>query len=128
MRVLFDSHALVWFLQGDRRFPASLRERLEAPEIEFVISAVCIWEIATKVRRGKWPEAETVIATMASTLATSAYVPLAITIEHARIAGFLPAHHRDPFDRMLAAQSQVEGIPLVSADPVFRAFAIAVIW
>lgn len=128
MRILFDSHALVWFLRGDNRFPPRLRETLEAPETEFVISAVCVWEIATKVRRGKWPDAEEVIATLSGVLATTAYIPLAITLDHARMAGFLAWRHRDPFDRMLAAQSQVEGIPLISADPVFRAFGTTAIW
>jgi PIN domain nuclease of toxin-antitoxin system len=128
MRILFDSHALVWFLLGDSRFPVRLRQRLELPETEFVVSAVCVWEIATKVRRGRWPEAEAIIANLSLALATSAYSPLAISIEHARTAGFFAWHHRDPFDRILAAQSQIEGIPLVSADPVFRAFGIAVMW
>ena len=128
MRVLFDSHALVWFLLGDNRFPARLRLDLEHPETEFVISAVCVWEIATKVRRGRWPEAEEIIVTLSDVLATSAYIPLAITIEHARTAGFFAWQHRDPFDRLLAAQSQIERIPLVSADPVFRSFGTAVMW
>ena len=61
-------------------------------------------------------------------LSKSAYFPLAISVEHARVAGFLSGPHHDPFDRMLAAQSQVEGIPLVSADPVFRSFGTSVIW
>ncbi len=128
MKVLFDSHALVWFLLGDRRFPPRLRLDLEHPDTEFVISAVCLWEIATKVRRGRWPEAEEVIATLDDVLAKRAYFPLAITIKHVQTAGFLAGHHRDPFDRMLAAQSQVEGIPLLSADPVFQTFGTAVIW
>lgn len=128
MRVLFDSHALVWFLLGDSRFPVRLRQSLESPETEFVISAVCVWEIATKVRRGRWPEAAAIMANLSLVLATSAYSPLAINIEHARMAGNFAWHHRDPFDRILAAQSQIEGIPLVSADPVFDALGIAVMW
>jgi len=57
-----------------------------------------------------------------------AFTALPITIEHARVAGFLSGPHHDPFDRMLAAQSQVEGVPLVTADPAFRAFGTSVIW
>ena len=128
MRVLFDSHALVWFLLGDARFPARLRQTLEVPETEFVISAACIWEIATKFRRGRWPEAEVVLADLNVVLASSAYSPLAISIEHARTAGFFAWNHRDPFDRILAAQSQLEEIPLVTTDPVFRTFGVAVMW
>jgi PIN domain nuclease of toxin-antitoxin system len=128
MKILFDSHALVWFLLGDSRFPAELRRDLDRPETEFVISAVCIWEIATKVRRGRWPEAQNVMPILGDVLTGSAYRPLAISIEHVQVAGFLAGRHHDPFDRMLAAQSQVEGVPLVTADPAFRAFGTSVIW
>jgi PIN domain nuclease of toxin-antitoxin system len=128
MRVLFDSHALVWFFLGDPRLPVGLRKILAEPETEFAISAVCVWEIATKVRRGRWPEANEIIATLDTALTESAYIPLAITIEHARIAGLLSGDHRDPFDRMLAAQSQVERLPLVTADPAFRHFGTTVMW
>lgn len=128
MKVLFDSHAFVWFLLGDRRLPARLRESLEVPETEFVISAACVWEIATKVRRGRWPEAEAVMVNLDLVLATRACIPLAISVEHARTAGFFSWRHHDPFDRILAAQSQIEAIPLVTADPVFRAFGVSVIW
>jgi PIN domain nuclease of toxin-antitoxin system len=128
MKVLFDSHALVWFALGDSRFPTRLRKALDDPDTEFVISAVCVWEIVFKVRRGKWPEAETFVADLDLTLRRSAHFPLAITIEHARLAGFMVWAHRDPFDRLLAAQSQIEGLPLVTADPVFRRFGTAVMW
>ena len=128
MRILFDSHALIWFLLGDNRFPDRLRLQLERPETEFVISAVCIWEITAKVRRGRWPAANEVITTLVDLLRTTVYIPLPITIEHARTAGFLAWEHHDPFDRMLAAQSQAEGVPLVTADPAFRAFGTSVIW
>lgn len=128
MRVLFDSHAFVWFLLGDARLPIRLRQRLEQPETEFVVSSASIWEIATKARLGRWPDGATVMASLNAVLATSAYSSLFVTIEHARIAGFLPWHHRDPFDRILAAQSQVEGLPLVSADRVFAEHGITVIW
>jgi PIN domain nuclease of toxin-antitoxin system len=128
MRVLFDSHALVWFLLGDRRFPLRLRQSLEAPETEFMISAASMWEIATKVRRGRWPEAEAVMANLDRVLAASAYVPLSISIAHARTAASFGWQPQDPFDRILAAQAQIEGVPLLSADPVFRAVGVAVMW
>jgi PIN domain nuclease of toxin-antitoxin system len=128
MKVLFDSHALVWFLLGDRRFPVRLRRVLQKPEAQFVISAACIWEITTKVRRGRWPEADDIVAHLSDLLATTDYIPLSITIEHAQMAGLYDWQHRDPFDRILAAQSQIEGIPLMSADPVFRSFGTSVMW
>lgn len=128
MKILFDSHALVWFLVGDDRFPARLRQRLKEPESQFVISAVCVWEIGTKVRRGRWAEAEPVVVGFQDVLATSACSPLAISIEHARLAASFNWQHRDPFDRILAAQSQIEGMPLLTADPVFRSFGVTVMW
>lgn len=128
MKILFDSHALVWFVLGDTRLPVRLRKTLDAPETEFIISAVCIWEMVTKVRRGRWPEAEPFVAELDATLQERSYIPLPITLEHARVAGFFAWPHRDPFDRLLAAQSQIEGVPLVTADPAFRAFGTSVIW
>jgi len=128
MRILFDSHALVWFALGDRRFPAELRRKLEEPGTEFIVSAVCIWEITAKFHRGKWSEAAAFVADLDITLRGSPYVPLPVTIEHARVAGSLAWDHRDPFDRMLAAQSQIECAPLVTADRAFRLFGTAVIW
>lgn len=128
MKVLFDSHALVWFALGDRRFPDRLRRMLDDPDTEFVISAVCIWEIVAKFHRGKWPDAEPFVARLEVTLQDSAYIALPITVEHARVAGFFAWPHRDPFDRLLAAQSQIDGLPLVTADPVFRAFGTSVMW
>lgn len=126
MKILFDSHALVWFLLGDRRCPPSLRHM--AAEADIVISAVVVWEIASKVNRGKWPEAAGIAATLNESLAEHAYIPLPITLRHAHVAGFLQSRHRDPFDRMLAAQAQVEGIPLATADPAFRDLGVSIVW
>lgn len=126
MKLLFDSHALVWFLLGDRRCPLSLRNM--AAEADIVISAVVVWEIASKVNRGKWPEAAAIAATLNELLEEHSYVALPITLQHAHVAGFLHSRHRDPFDRMLAAQAQVEGIPLATADPVFRDLGVSIVW
>jgi PIN domain nuclease of toxin-antitoxin system len=128
VKILLDSHALVWFLLGDRRVPKRVFIDLDRPDTEFVISAVCIWEITTKVRSGRWPEADDVIGLLDQLLLTAAYIPLPITIEHAKIAGSFAWAHRDPFDRLLAAQSQIEVLPLVSADSIFRRFGVMVIW
>jgi PIN domain nuclease of toxin-antitoxin system len=126
VKLLFDSHSLVWFLTGDDRFPGRLRAPIA--EAEKVISAACVWEIATKVARGSWPEAERVAATLDDILEHGDYLALPITILHAKIASWLPGRHRDPFDRMLAAQAQVEALPLLTADPVFAEFGVQVVW
>lgn len=128
MKILFDSHALVWYLTGDRRLSRRARDIADDLDSEVFVSTVCAWEIATKVNRGRWPEAAQIVASLQDITLARAFTPLPITIEHARVAGFLPGRHYDPFDRMLAAQSQVESVPLVTADPAFRSFGTAVIW
>jgi len=128
MRVLFDSHAFVWFLAGDERFSQRAREVVTADDTIACVSAVTAWEIANKVRLGKWPEAEPLAASLSDVIDEHGFEPIAITVEQARIAGFLTGAHRDPFDRMLAAQAQIEGIPLVTADPAFRLFGTQVLW
>jgi PIN domain nuclease of toxin-antitoxin system len=86
------------------------------------------WEMATKVRLGRWDEAAPIIASFDEVIQRYGFLPLSITIAHARLAGSLNATHRDPFDRVLAAQAQLEDIPLVTADPAFRMFGTQVIW
>lgn len=128
VKILFDSHALVWYLTGDKRLSRKARVIADDVQSQVFVSAVCAWEIATKVNRGRWPEAAHIADSLQEITLAHAFTALPITIEHARVAGFLSARHRDPFDRMLAAQSQVEGVPLVTADPAFRAFGTSVIW
>src|SRR5947199_6501154 len=111
---------------NQRNLSTRPRDSISAAENQVLVSAVTAWELATKARFGKWPEAADLAADIATALQAEAFEPLPISLEHARMAGFLPSPHRDPFDRMLAAQAQVEGIPLVSADPVFRALGVRV--
>ena len=128
MRILLDSHALVWFLNGDQRCSQGAREAIERAEAEVHVSAASAWEIATKVRAGRWAEAEQIARDLESVLADHDFLPIAVTLQHGRLAGFLPGPHRDPFDRMLAAQAIIEGMPLVTADPAFRHFDVTVMW
>ncbi len=128
MRVLVDTHAFFWWIVDNPRLSVRARALFIEEDNEILVSPVVAWELATKVRLGKWPEALPLATNIASVINENRFTPLAISIEHARTAGCLPGRHRDPFDRMLAAQSQVEGIPLISADPVFRAFGTTAIW
>lgn len=128
MRVLVDTHAFVWWVIDSPRLSFRARELFVSEDNEICVSAVVAWELATKVRLGKWAEVLPIATDIVRVIADNDFAPLPVTIEHARIAGFFAGRHRDPFDRMLAAQSQVEGIPLVSADPVFRAFGTSLVW
>jgi PIN domain nuclease of toxin-antitoxin system len=128
MRVLFDSHAFVWFLAGDKRFSRRARDVVIADDTVACVSAVTAWEIANKVRLGKWPEAATLAASLGDMIDEHGFEPIPITVEQARVAGFLGGVHRDPFDRMLAAQAQIERMPLVTADPSFQSFGTQVLW
>lgn len=128
MRILFDSHALFWFVSGNPKFSTRARAVAGAPDATLIASAVCAWEFSNKVRLGKWPEASEIASSFVDEMSANGFELLSITPEHARLAGFLPGTHRDPFDRTLAAQSQLENIPLVTCDPVFKGFGTRVIW
>jgi PIN domain nuclease of toxin-antitoxin system len=80
------------------------------------------------VRAGKWAEAEQIAADLAATVRNHDFQPLSVTLAHGALAGSLPGEHRDPFDRMLAAQAIIENAPLVTADRAFRGFDVAIIW
>ena len=128
MRVLVDTHAFFWWVTDDKKLSTRAREVIADQTNEVMISAVLAWELATKVRFSKWPEAVDLATNIDRIIDANDFTPLPITMTHARTAGFLPARHRDPFDRMLAAQSQVERISLLSADPVFAALGVQVMW
>jgi PIN domain nuclease of toxin-antitoxin system len=128
MRILFDSHALFWFLHGDSRLSSRARSLVEADDTIGVASAVSAWEFANKFRLGKWPEIGAVADTFVQTMEAQGIEILPVSAEHARLAGLMPGEHRDPFDRMLAAQSEIGDMPLLTADPAFRAFGTKVVW
>jgi PIN domain nuclease of toxin-antitoxin system len=128
MKLVLDSHAFFWWVVDHPRLTLAARAAIEDADNEVYVSAVVAWEMATKVRIGKWPDARAIAESFDVAVERSSFLPLAITLQHARVAGFLQGRHSDPFDRMLAAQSRIEGMPLVTADPVFKAFGTKVIW
>ena len=128
MRLLLDTHALLWWLDGDKRLPSRVR-RVIADETTMVfVSAVSAWEISTKYRLGRLPGAGDVASDVAGSIASQGFSPLEITVRHAQRAGSLAGPHQDPFDRMLIAQSLMEDLPIVSNEAVFESYGAARFW
>lgn len=128
VRVLLDTHALLWWLFDDHRLSEIGRRVISDPNNTVLVSAASGWEISTKHRLGKLPEAGDVPSELGRYLRKARFVELAVNMAHALAAGALPGPHRDPFDRMLIAQAQLETLPVITTDPVFRDYAARVIW
>lgn len=126
--LLLDTHALLWWLFDDPRLSDVARENIAAPEHKVWVSAASAWEIATKTRLGKLPEAGDVAEKLPVYLRRARFLELPATVAHALKAGGLPGPHRDPFDRMLIAQSFVSGFPVVTIDPVFSDYGVGTLW
>jgi PIN domain nuclease of toxin-antitoxin system len=128
VRLLVDTHTLLWWLDGDRRLSRTARGRMADEDNVVLVSAVSAWEITTKARIGKLPGALAVAEDVAGAVASQGFSTLDITMLHAQRAGRLPGDHRDPFDRMLIAQAQLEDVPIVSNETVFDGYGVARIW
>jgi PIN domain nuclease of toxin-antitoxin system len=128
VRLLLDTHALLWWLDGDRRMPTKVRALVGDPDNEIFVSAASAWEIVTKARIGRLPKAGAVAADVPAAIASQGFLALWISAAHGQRAGSLPGPHRDPFDRMLVAQAEVEGLSIVSMDPVFTEYRVTRVW
>lgn len=128
MRLLLDTHALIWWLDGDETLSERARAAIGAPDSAVYVSAASAWEIATKYRIGKLPIAARLVGKLAAILARQNFYELAVTLAHAELAGSLPGAHRDPFDRMIVGQALQERLTLVSNERLFDAFGVARLW
>jgi PIN domain nuclease of toxin-antitoxin system len=128
LQVLLDTHALLWWLTDHPSLPAAVRKVLEQKSNRIYVSAASAWEISTKVRLGKLDVAAGLARDFPGYLEREQFLSFPITVEHAARAGMLPGPHRDPFDRMLAAQAQAENMPIVSSDTAFDAFGVQRLW
>jgi len=128
LRLLLDTHALLWWLDGDRRLSMKARRAIANQSNTILVSAASAWEITTKARLGKLAGAADVAADVAACVDSQGFLALDITLLHAQRAGRLPGEHRDPFDRMLIAQSQMEDVALVSDDEIFDTFDVGRFW
>ena len=128
MRVLLDTHALLWWATNDPRLSKQARAVLSSLGTDVFVSAASAWEVTTKVRLGKLPEAEAFAAEFSARIRQLGFKELPIQVEHGQRAGLLPGDHKDPFDRMLVAQAQAENMPIVSNERVFDVWGVRRIW
>ena len=128
MKVLLDTHALLWWVLGTPRLSPVAMTLLGAASTEIVVSAVSGHEIATKYRLGKLSVPALLAEHFDELAAGNGWQPLPLSIAHAQLAGRLPGAHKDPFDRMLAAQALVEDMPIVTNDSALAALGVRAIW
>lgn len=128
MTLLLDTHALLWWLLGDERLPTVVRDRIDEQTGTVFASAVSAMEIATKFRIGKLPEARRIAGRLAEVAPANGMTLLDITAAHGDLAGSLAIPHRDPFDRLLIAQAQIENAWLVSKEKLFDDFGVRRLW
>ena len=129
MRLLLDTRAFLWWVFADSKLSRRARVAIEDDvQNEVFVSAASAWEIATKYRIGKLPNAAAVANDVAGTLAAEGFGELSVSIRHAQRAGGLVGHHRDPFDRMLIAQALLNDLTLVSNERAFDAYGVNRLW
>jgi len=124
IRLLVDTHALLWWRGDYRRLGDGAREEMANPDAALFFSAASIWEMAIKRAQGKLKAPVNLLDTMEE----RGFMELPVLSSHAIIAGALPRLHRDPFDRMLVAQAQSEGLVLVTNDTRISAYDVPVLW
>lgn len=127
MSYLIDTHILLWWLFDDPKLNLECRGIIRNPDSRIFVSTVSAWEIATKYRIGKLPEAKQLVEEYSLILAQAKFIELAVTSAHALRAGTLPIAHRDPFDRMIMAQAELENMPVITYDEAFQTGLIQVI-
>jgi PIN domain nuclease of toxin-antitoxin system len=128
VRLLLDTHAFLWWLAGDSKLSRRAKAAISASDNPVYVSAASAWEIATKFRLGKLPGAGAIVSDIAGVVASQAFEPLPVSLLHAQRAGSLPGDHRDPFDRMLIAQSLFDGLTLVSNETLFDGYGVQRLW
>ncbi len=127
VNILLDTHIFLWWLFDDSRLPGEIRGEIENLDNQIFVSSASVWEIATKFRLGKLPEAASVAKNVTKWIEKAGFQPLSVSPEHAQLAGDWQMSHRDPFDRMLAAQAQIEEMALATVDKMLQQFPIEII-
>lgn len=128
MKLLLDTHAFLWAVMQPDNLSKKVRRLLESADTELIVSAASAWEIATKYRLGRLPDAKPILADFNDVIRRLDARMLAINHSHALRSGSYPQDHADPFDRLLAAQSELENIALVTRDSALQQFHIELVW
>ena len=124
MRLLVDTHVVIWAASGDPRLAPDVAAALADRRNEVLASAVVVWEVAIKRALGRLRAPDDI----ADVLLQAGATPLAVSLQHAAAVEHLPRHHGDPFDRLLVAQARLEGAVIVSGDAALRAYDVPVLW
>ena len=128
MRLLLDTNVVLWWFADSRALPSHVEALIDDPANTILVSAASAWEICTKVRIGKLPTGRALCEDFSGYLQRNHFAALAITVEHGRLAGRMAGAHKDPFDRMLAAQALIENVPIVTNDAAIAGFGVQVVW
>lgn len=128
MKLLLDTHALIWWFQGNEKLGAAARQRLDAGTDQVLASVVSVFEIMTKRKLGKLADIDELTNNFAGYFRHQMFDVLPLSLAHAELAGSLPIPHKDPFDRLLIAQAQVEQALLVSNEALFDQFGVRRLW
>lgn len=128
MRLLLDTHTLIWWLAGAPSLSANAKAAVFDPENEVFVNGASAWEIAAKFRIGKLPNAGAFARNIVGVLASQGFLELPLTVQHVQTVGSLPGPHRDPFDRMLIAQTTIADLVVVPNEAVFDGHGIRRLW
>lgn len=128
LRLLLDTHALIWWLAGDEALSRRAQQAIADEANSITVSAASAMEVATKYRIGKLPNAALLARDFEAIVADQGFDELSITVHHARVAGEMKIEHKDPFDRLLIAQAQTDDLVLISNEALFDNFAVNRLW
>jgi PIN domain nuclease of toxin-antitoxin system len=128
VRLLLDTHALLWWYSDDPRLPKSARKIIAQQDNSIFVSAAAAWEIATKFRLGKLATASELVQDFGGYVDREKFMSLPVSQDHGIRAGMLPGPHQDPFDRMLIAQAEIEKLFIVSNEKIFDQYGIRRVW
>ncbi|MBT4266579.1 MAG: type II toxin-antitoxin system VapC family toxin [Deltaproteobacteria bacterium] len=128
MKFLLDTHVFLWWIMDSPQISENARKLMSERSSDLFWSSASSWEIAVKYANGKLPLPDEPEVFIMSELSSNRISSLSITDEHSFMAGMLPIHHRDPFDRMLIAQSNFENMPLITSDQIMSQYEVKTIW